>query len=136
MTAILQMLRGGMRNGADAKVVKDLAQETRCTIEALQETKLSVINETDITEILAVRFSKQFAYLPAQGTRGGALIAVDEDYYNICRSEVRDHIVSVCVTSTQCTESWWLTVVYGPQGDRGKNRVSKGTERTQISSGR
>ena len=118
MTAILQMLRGGMRNGTDAKVVKDLVQETRCRIEALKETKLSVINETDITEILAVRFSKQFAYLPAQGTRGGALIAVDEDYYNICQAHVREHTVSVCVISTQCTESWWLTVVYGPQGDR------------------
>ena len=79
---------------------------------------MSLINETDIIETLGVRFSKQFAYLPAQGTRGGALIAVDEDYYNICQAHVREHTVSVCVISTQCTESWWLTVVYGPQGDR------------------
>ena len=79
---------------------------------------MSLINETDIIETLGVRFSKQFAYLPAQGTRGGALIAVDEDYYNICQAHVREHTVSVCVISTQCTESWWLTVVYAPQGDR------------------
>ena len=81
---------------------------------------MSLINETDIIETLGVRFSKQFAYLPAQGTRGGALIAVDEDYYNICQAHVREHTVSVCVISMQCTESWWLTVVYGPQGDREK----------------
>ena len=110
----------GLNNKARRKVVKDLVQDTKCTIAALQETKLSLINETDIIETLGVRFSKQFAYLPAQGTRGGALIAVDEDYYNICQAHVREHTVSVCVISTQCTESWWLTVVYGPQGDREK----------------
>ena len=73
----------GLNNKARRKVVKDLAQDYRCTIAALQETKMEVIQAADISETLGVRFSKQFAFLPAQGTRGGAVIAVDEDYYTI-----------------------------------------------------
>lgn len=40
------------------------------------------------------------------GTRGGVLIAVDEDYYNISQSEVREHTVSVHVTSKQYAKTW------------------------------
>lgn len=69
---------------------------------------------------LGQRFSSHFAFLPAQGTRGGALIAVDEDFYSISHRDHREHTVSVCVESTQSLESWWITVVYGPQGDREK----------------
>lgn len=40
----------------------------------LQETKLELISAEDICETLGARFSKQFACLPAQGTRGGAVL--------------------------------------------------------------
>ncbi|KAG2593167.1 hypothetical protein PVAP13_5NG109742 [Panicum virgatum] len=72
------------------------------------ETKLPNVTAQDITETLA------------QGTRGGALVAVDEDYHTITHSEFREHIVSVCITSNQCLATWWITVVYGPQGDSEK----------------
>ncbi|KAG2624178.1 hypothetical protein PVAP13_3KG110427 [Panicum virgatum] len=110
----------GLNNKARRKVVKDLVQDKRCTIAALQETKLAMITADDISETLGIRFSKHFAYLPAQGTRGGALVAVDEDFYSITHLEFREHTVSVFITSTQSLATWWLTVVYGPQGDREK----------------
>jgi len=104
----------GLNNKARRKVVKDLMQQKRCTIVTLQETKLANVTAQDITETLGTRFSTQFAFLPAQGTRGGALVAVDEDYYTITHSEFREHTVSVCITSNQCLATWWITVVYGP----------------------
>ena len=110
----------GLNNKARRKVVKDLMQQKRCTIVTLQETKLANVTAQDITETLGTRFSTQFAFLPAQGTRGGALVAVDEDYYTITHSEFREHTVSVCITSNQCLATWWITVVYGPQGDSEK----------------
>ena len=110
----------GLNNKARRKVVKDLVQDTKCTIVTLQETKLQSINAADISETLGERFSKHFAYLPAQGTRGGVLVAVDDDYYSITHAEHREHTVSVYVVSTQSLVSWWLTVVYGPHGDTEK----------------
>jgi len=110
----------GLNNKARRKVVKDLVQDTKCTIVTLQETKLQSIKAADISETLGERFSKHFAYLPAQGTRGGVLVAVDDDYYSITHAEHREHTVSVYVVSTQSLVSWWLTVVYGPQGDTEK----------------
>ena len=61
----------GLNNKARRKVVRDLAQDTRCTMATLQETKLADIQPEDITETLGVQFSKHFAFLPATGTRGG-----------------------------------------------------------------
>lgn len=52
----------GLNNKARRKVVKDLAQDYRCTIAALQETKMEVIQAADISETLGVRFIKQFAF--------------------------------------------------------------------------
>ena len=52
----------GLNNKARRKVVKDFAQDYRCTIATLQETKLELISAGDISETLGARFSKQFAY--------------------------------------------------------------------------
>ena len=64
--------------------------------------------------------SSSLLFLRAQGTRGGAVIAVDEDYYTILNLEHRLHSVTVCLASSQCESVWWLTAVYGPQGDQDK----------------
>ena len=61
----------GLNNRARRQVVKDMANDNACTIAALQETKLAVVNSVDVTEFLGARFSNQFAYLPANNTRGG-----------------------------------------------------------------
>ena len=100
--------------------MKDMANDTGCTIAALQETKLHNIQAADVSETLGQKFSNNFAFLPAQGTKGGALIAVDEDFYPISHKEHREHVVSICVECTQSMDNWWITMVYGPQEDREK----------------
>ncbi|PUZ66141.1 hypothetical protein GQ55_3G282800 [Panicum hallii var. hallii] len=107
----------GLNNSARRKVVKDLVSDLGCTIAALQETKLAVMHAEDVMETLGTKFMKSFVYLPAQGTRGGALVAVDEDHYLIRQFEHRTHSVSALLESTHCADSWWVTVVYGPLGD-------------------
>jgi len=101
-------------------VVRDLVRDTKCTIVALQETKLAVFSEALVTDTLGVKFAAHFIALPAQGTRGGALIAVDEDYFTLHHAEFRSHSVTALLRSCRTAEEWWFTVVYGPQGDHEK----------------
>ena len=110
----------GLNNRARRQVVKDMASDTACTIAALQETKLDVVNSVDVTEFLGARFSNQFAFLPAISTRGGVILAVDEDYYAITNFVCHLHSVTVHLVSKQCVSDWWITVVYGPQSDQEK----------------
>ena len=63
----------GLNNPARRKVVKDLVQETRSTIVSIQETKLQDITPELVVEILGQQFVQNFAFLPADGTRGGIL---------------------------------------------------------------
>ena len=65
----------------------DLAADTRCTIACLQETKLADVQDHIVGETLSQNFTANYAFLPADGTRGGALIAVDEDHYCITAFE-------------------------------------------------
>ena len=100
--------------------MRDLAQDTKASIVCLQETKMQTIDRAVILESLGQRFAGQFAFLPATGTRGGALLAVDENYYRIVQTDIRVHSVSVQIETTMGVWSWWLTVVYGPQEDHEK----------------
>ena len=110
----------GLNGAARRKVVHDLAVDTGCTIACLQETKLAVIQDIVVGEILGQKFTSHYAYLPADGTRGGALIAVDEDHYCITASEFRQFTVTAKLKAHMDNSEWWVTVVYGPQGDQQK----------------
>ena len=84
----------GLNSPARRKVVRDLARDTACTIACLQETKMQAIDDAIVCESLGPSFRASLVFLPASGTRGGALLAVHEDYYRILQTEVRGHSVS------------------------------------------
>ncbi|KAG2647915.1 hypothetical protein PVAP13_1NG002673, partial [Panicum virgatum] len=84
----------GLKNSARRKVVRDLAHDTGASIVCLQETKMQLIDRGVVVETLGQHFAEQFVFLPAVGTRGGALLAVDENYYRIVQFDVREHSVS------------------------------------------
>jgi len=90
----------GLNNSARRKVVRDLAQDTKASIVCLQETKMQTIDRAVIIESLGQRFAERFAFLPATGTRGGALLAVDENYYRIVQTDIRVHSVSAQIETT------------------------------------
>lgn len=110
----------GLNGAARRKVLHELAVDTRCTIACLQETKLASIQDYIVGETLGQKFSANYAFLPAEGTRGGALIAVDEDHYSIIASEFRQFTITAKLKASVDNLEWWVTVVYGPQGDQQK----------------
>ena len=110
----------GMNNPARRKVIRDLSGEKRCTIVCIQETKMQLIDQAVVTETLGNNFGTNFAVLPAAGTRGGALLAAHDDFYQIIQTELRAHSVSARLQSKTSVVEWWLTVVYGPQDDQEK----------------
>jgi hypothetical protein len=68
----------GLNNAARRQVVFNSARDYSATIVALQETKLANIDRQVVFEVLGSRFVDNFLVLPADGTRGGILLAVDE----------------------------------------------------------
>nr|TKW01779.1 hypothetical protein SEVIR_8G201200v2 [Setaria viridis] len=72
----------------------------------IQETKMEEFSDILVSECLGKKFSRIYAYLPTQGTRGGILLAVNEDYYNIKEYFIKNNSITA--------------LVYGPQGDSGK----------------
>ena len=70
-------------------------------------------------DTLGQRFARNFVALPASGTRGGILIAVDENF-NLHNSHTTEYTVSADITMRADNVSWTLTGVYGPQEDRDK----------------
>ena len=110
----------GLNNPARRKVVRDLVSETKATVIALQETKLEVVDTTIISEVLGQRFEDNFVVLPAAGTRGGILLAVDNQHYRITSRGIGIHTVTATVQAVSGGEEWSLTVVYGPQDDQTK----------------
>lgn len=73
----------GLNNPARRKVVRDLVRDQGCSIVCLQETKLEAVTAQVVEETLGPNFADNFAFLPAVGTRGGVLIAVDRNYYTL-----------------------------------------------------
>jgi len=110
----------GLNNPARRKVVRDLVTDQGCTIVCLQETKMQLIDDATICESMGQKFRAHYVYLPALGTRGGAILAVNDDYYKILQSEVRNHSVTAKLQATTGVGDWWITVVYGPQDDHEK----------------
>jgi hypothetical protein len=101
-------------------VVCDAVREYRATIVTLQETKLAFLDRALVGEILGSKFVENFVVLLADQTRGGILLAVDEEHYKITSHEVGVNMVTATVTSACGLFSWSLTAVYGSQEDQAK----------------
>jgi exonuclease III len=69
----------GLNNAARREAVRMLLQKIRPTIICLQETKLDSINAMLAAEFLVSNCSGSFVSLEAQQTRGGILLAWDQD---------------------------------------------------------
>jgi exonuclease III len=70
----------GLNNPARRKAVLDFLADKHCNLICLQETKLEIIDQQIVRETLGPRFQENFVYKPAEGTRGGILIACSPDF--------------------------------------------------------
>ena len=79
---------------------------------------MEVITADVVNQCLGNKFDG-FYYVPVVGTRGGILLAWDSTVVSISNRHITANTITGLVTQDE-TPMWWLTGVYGPQGDADK----------------
>eukprot|EP00267_Zea_mays_P032771 XP_008666548.1 uncharacterized protein LOC103645237 [Zea mays] len=79
-----------------------------------------LVDSAVVSETLGPDFFQNFAFLPADSTRGGILLAVHASYFRILSTACTSNIISALIQSNCVPSEWWITVVYGPQLDAHK----------------
>ena len=108
----------GLNDKSRRDMVHQVVQSCQPVIVCLQETKLAHISVHDVLSILGQGF-QSFAYLPAQQTRGGILIAWKKDVFLAECHRVHRHSVSVKFR-VDADRAWWFSGIYGPHLDSEK----------------
>jgi exonuclease III len=109
----------GLNAVTRCNAVRALVDSARIDILCLQETKKIDISWQFILSMLGSDFDNNFVFQPSVGASGGILIAWRSGLGPVQASRVDNHSVSVqfCPISNP---PWWLTCVYGPQGNQEK----------------
>jgi exonuclease III len=109
----------GLNNGARQDAVNELVRSTGATIVCLQETKMQLLDQNVVIRTVGTKFVNSFAVLPAEQTRGGILLAVNEDFFDLSDVELTANTISATITMRADGIKWKITVVYGPQLRKG-----------------
>jgi len=88
---------------------------SRSDIVCIQETKITELSRRIILSALGSDFS-DFTFAPSIGASGGILIAWRRHIGVSTAQRVDNHSVTVQFSPVN-GQSWWLTCVYGPQGN-------------------
>lgn len=110
----------GLNAPAKKEAVKLLMQQHKPTVVCLQETKLQDVSKNCIVQILGPNFQNNFFFLPADGTRGGIILAADDNYYRLSQCELKSFSLTTKIVMRETNDAWTITVVYGPQQDAEK----------------
>ncbi|XP_073357863.1 uncharacterized protein [Aegilops tauschii subsp. strangulata] len=109
----------GLNSGAKRTAVRSVISAAVPTIVCLQETKLTHVSDAIVLETLGPSF-EDFYFLPADGTRGGILLAWQRATISLSNPLIGEHHMTALVSSLAGEGHWWLTGVYGPQDDDAK----------------
>jgi hypothetical protein len=82
------------------------------------DTKLQVVSRATVDRCLGRDFDC-FFFLPADGTRGGILLAWKSAVVSLSNPHYSNNAITARV-GAQGDAGWWLTGVYGPQSDADK----------------
>jgi exonuclease III len=108
----------GLNGATRQAVVRNLVSSTRSDIVCLQETKIEELSRIVVLQILGPQFSN-YVCLPSVGASGGILVAWKDGLGPISNFRIDGHSISVQFCPSD-SPSWWLTCVYGPQGNEAK----------------
>lgn len=108
----------GLNSKARQDGVHTLVTSSRVDVVCIQETKMTEISRGTILSTLGSDFT-HFVELPAVGASGGILVAWRNELGPATAARVDSHCISVQF-SPSSDQAWWLTCVYGPQGDHNK----------------
>jgi exonuclease III len=109
----------GLNARARRIAIRSLIATTDASIICFQETKLELIYSTIVLETLGSDFD-DYVYLPADGTRGGILLAWRSKVVTITEPEFTVNTITAKVSTPASAIPWWITVIYGPQEDADK----------------
>jgi exonuclease III len=105
----------GLNSSVRQDSIKELVDSSQVDVVCFQETKMQNITRRNILSMLGADFP-DYVYLPSVGASGGILIAWRRHIGHTEQRKLHNHSVSVqfCKAGGQ---AWWLTCVYGPQGE-------------------
>lgn len=110
----------GLNNPAKRNAVREFVEAAKVNIVCLQDTKLHVIDPFIVMQCIGPSFDG-FAYLPTSDTRGGILLGWDRTAIEIDNISWDTNFVTGLVHNKDGS-TWWVTVVYRPQGDELKTQ--------------
>ena len=105
----------GLNSRARQDTVRTLITSCQAEIVCLHETKMSGIPRGCILSLLSSEFS-YWMELPSIGASGGILVAWRQGLCPASATQVDNLSISIQF-SPGSSQAWWLTCVYGPQGD-------------------
>jgi len=108
----------GLNSTSRQDSVRFIVDSSRSDILCIQETKVTDMSCKIILSSLGSNFS-DFIAAPSVGASGGTLLAWRQHIGVSLARRVDNHNVTVQF-STENGPSWWLTRVYGPQGNDNK----------------
>jgi len=108
----------GLNSKARQDTVRTLITSCQVEVVCLQETKISGISRGFILSMLGSDFP-YWLELPSIGASGGILVAWRHGLGPAKATRVDNHSISIQF-SPASSHDWWLTCVYGPQGDDNK----------------
>jgi exonuclease III len=105
----------GLNSTARQDFVRMLVQAIRADVVCLQETKMETISQRLVLSTLGPDFC-HFLVRPSVGASGGILIAWKQDIGPADSTRVDAYCATIRLLPAD-GEPWWLTCVYGPQGN-------------------
>jgi hypothetical protein len=105
----------GLNAGTHQDAVRELLRVEHISFVCFQETKMDVISDFDLLQILEPGF--EYFYLPDIHTRGGILVAWCPSILVLSNTSTRQYSVSAKVHPASGGPEWWLSSVYGPARD-------------------
>ncbi|KAG2556957.1 hypothetical protein PVAP13_8NG160401 [Panicum virgatum] len=103
----------GLNTPAHCLTVHETVSATPCHIACFQETKLHTIDQSLANFLGGYRLNK-FAYKPAHGTRGGILVAWNENIIEVHNTAFGRYSLTTMMTVRSTGQFFKLITVYGP----------------------
>lgn len=111
----------GLNNPARRSSIRLFMQSLNVSLVCFQESKLAHVNDAVVRDTLGPGFDG-FDFLPAEGTRGGILLAWKPDLLWVMNIQKDEFMILAQVLSLADGNEWLVSSVYGPQEDARKVR--------------
>jgi exonuclease III len=103
----------GLGGGGHRHVVANMVRQQCIFVVCLQETKLSVIDDTMIYDMFGRDFS--YSFVPTVGRCGDITVAWRSSVWSTTNIHASTHALTLRLSQLTISNPWWPTVVYGPQ---------------------